>query len=139
MLFRSSNILFARLAADYFDADNLVLQPLLHTWSLAVEGQFYLLYPLLLLPLARRPRLTAAALAILAAASFADGSWGAVHRPVSAFYLLPGRAWELLAGGLLAVLPVRIPRAAVADGAVLLGLAAVGLAAAVYKIGRAHV
>ncbi|WP_237477867.1 acyltransferase family protein [Lichenibacterium dinghuense] len=127
-----SNILFARLAADYFDADNLVLQPLLHTWSLAVEGQFYLLYPLLLLPLARRPRLTAAALAILAAASFADGSWDAVHRPVSAFYLLPGRAWELLAGGLLTLLPARAVRGRAADAAVLLGLAAIGAAAALY-------
>ncbi len=127
-----SNLLFARLAASYFDADNLTLQPLLHTWSLAVEGQFYLLYPLVLLPLARRPRLTRAALATLAALSFALGARGAVHSPVSAFYLLPGRAWELLLGGLLAALPLRPPRGAAADAAVLLGLAAIGLAAALY-------
>ena len=127
-----SNILFARLAADYFDADNLTLQPLLHTWSLAVEGQFYLLYPLLLLPLARRPRLAAPCLAALAALSFALGAWGAAHRPVSAFYLLPGRAWELLAGGLLTVLPLRAVRGRTADAAVLLGLAAIGASAALY-------
>ena len=70
------------------------------------------------MPLARRPRATISALAALAALSFALGAWGTVHSPVSAFYLLPGRAWELLAGGLLACLPIRIARARVADAAV---------------------
>ena len=127
-----SNILFSHLAADYFDADNLTLQPLLHTWSLAVEGQFYLLFPLVLMPLARRPGLTAAVLAILAASSFAVGVWGAVHSPVPAFYLLPGRAWELLAGGLLACLPSGIARARIADAAAMAGLAAIAAAATLY-------
>ncbi len=123
-----SNILFSHLAADYFDADNLTLQPLLHTWSLAVEGQFYMLFPLVLLALGHRRRPTAWVLALLAASSFALGVWGAFHRPVSAFYLLPGRAWELLAGGLLACRPVRLARAG--DAAVLAGFAAIGVAVA---------
>ena len=130
-----SNILFSRLAADYFDADNLTLQPLLHTWSLAVEAQFYLLFPLALMPLRRRPGATAAALAGLAVLSFAFGAWGAAHRPVATFYLLPGRAWELLLGGLLACRNARpVPRAGgvAADLAVGAGLAAIGLAAVLY-------
>ncbi len=102
MLF-GSNILFSRIAVDYFDADNLILQPLLHTWSLAVEAQFYLVYPIILLPLRRRPSLMIATLVILSCASFAFGAWGVMHQPSATFYLLPGRAWELLLGGLLAL------------------------------------
>ena len=98
-----SNILFARIAVDYFDADNLTLQPLLHTWSLAVEAQFYLVYPLLLLPLQRRPVRRTATLVMVAGASFAFGAWGVLHQPSATFYLLPGRAWELLLGGVLAL------------------------------------
>lgn len=127
-----SNLLFARLAADYFNADNLTLQPLLHTWSLAVEAQFYLVFPLVLMPLRGRRRATAGALAILAAASFAFGAWGAVHRPVSAFYLLPGRAWELLLGGLLACAGPRLLRGWMADLAVAAGLAGIAAASLLY-------
>ncbi|WP_165361510.1 acyltransferase family protein [Lichenibacterium ramalinae] len=127
-----SNLLFSRLAADYFDADNLTLQPLLHTWSLAVEGQFYLLFPLVLLALKRRPRAAAAVLAGLAALSFAWGTWGAIHRPVPAFYLLPGRAWELLLGGLLACRPPPPLRGLASDAAVAAGLGAIALSALVY-------
>ena len=127
-----SNVLFSRLAADYFDADNLTLQPLLHTWTLGVEGQFYLLFPLLLSPLRRRLRATTAVLALLAAASFAFGAWETGHRPVSAFYLLPGRAWELLLGALLACWPERVVPPWAADLAVAAGLAAVSLATAAF-------
>ncbi len=134
-----SNILFARLATDYFDADNLTLQPLLHTWSLAVEAQFYLVYPLLLLPVRKRPVLMTAAVAGVAAASFALGALGVFHQPSATFYLLPGRAWELLLGGLLALglalrrratprkMPVRI-----ADLMVTAGLAAIFVPATCY-------
>ena len=134
-----SNILFARIAVDYFDADNLTLQPLLHTWSLAVEAQFYLVYPLLLLPLRRRPALMTATLVIVAGASFALGAWGVIHQPSATFYLLPGRAWELLLGGLLALGLAGRPRAAlqrssvrIADLGVTAGLAAILVPATCY-------
>ncbi len=129
-----SNILFSRLAGDYFDADNLTLQPLLHTWSLAVEGQFYLLFPLVLLVLRRRPRATVAVLALLAASSFALGAWETMHRPASAFYLLPGRAWELLLGGLLACWrrPAAMATPRRADVAVGAGLTAIAIATLLY-------
>ena len=134
-----SNILFARIAVDYFDADNLTLQPLLHTWSLAVEAQFYLFYPLLLLPLQRRPARMTAMVATVAGASFALGAWGVFHQPSATFYLLPGRAWELLLGGLLALGlakwsrdPLRRWPVRIADLGVTAGLAAIIVPATFY-------
>ena len=78
-------------------------RPLTHLWSLAVEEQFYLVFPLLLLATRRSWRLTGAVLALLAAASFA---WNVATvgstDPAAAFYLLPSRFWELALGALLA-------------------------------------
>jgi peptidoglycan/LPS O-acetylase OafA/YrhL len=78
-------------------------QVLLHTWSLSVEEQFYLFYPVALLLLDRfakrhRPIL----LLFFVAPSFAMGVLETRHQPVAAFYLLPTRAWELLLGAFLA-------------------------------------
>lgn len=83
--------------------------PLLHTWSLAVEEQFYIVFPLLLRALygLGRRRL-GTVLAALALVSFLAGIWWLPRAPNAAFYLLPFRAWELLLGALLALgaLPV---------------------------------
>lgn len=77
--------------------------PLLHTWSLAVEEQFYLLFPLLLLLLLRLGKRSIIPLLSLGAlASLAHGILVTNTTPSYAFYLLPTRAWELLAGCLLA-------------------------------------
>ncbi len=103
----TSNVLFYSIANDYFAADNLDLTPVLHSWSLSVEAQFYLVYPWLLLLLNRRAAAARPVLAGLAVLSFAGAAWGAVHAQSAAFYLLPPRAWELLLGGLLALLPLR--------------------------------
>ncbi len=139
-----SNILFARIAVDYFNADNLTLQPLLHTWSLAVEAQFYLIYPMLLLPLRRRPVVMTATLVMVAGASFALGCWGVLHQPSTTFYLLPGRAWELLLGGLMALAVAGRPGAAlrglpvrIADLGVTAGLAAILIPATGYDASTA--
>jgi peptidoglycan/LPS O-acetylase OafA/YrhL len=92
-----SNFAFARLA-DYFDTA-ASLKPLLHTWSLGVEEQFYLVFPLLLSALhkfARRflwPVLAGLALLSLIAAQTST-------RPEAAFYLPTTRAFELLIGAL---------------------------------------
>ena len=88
--------------------------PFLHTWSLAVEEQFYLFFPALLLLARRRLRSAAipAAVGALAAASFALSAWGTQPHPAATFYLLPTRAWEPLLGALLAAL--RVPSSAAA-------------------------
>lgn len=75
-------------------------QWLLHTWSLAVEGQFYLLYPLLLMAARGRLRRAVALVAAVTAASLAWQLLQSVREPASAFFLLPARAWQLTAGGL---------------------------------------
>jgi peptidoglycan/LPS O-acetylase OafA/YrhL len=97
-----SNVFFAR-TTTYFDT-TAHLQPLLHTWSLAVEEQFYLAFPLLLLGLRRvreRPRFVV--LAIVASLSLIGAHWAASHIPTINYYSLPSRLWELLFGGLLAL------------------------------------
>ena len=100
--FSYSNIYFWA-TEDYFDAP-AQLKPLLHTWSLAVEEQFYLFLPLILLWCSRyKTKYRNAFLIFLALASFAWSAWAAFHSPASAFYLLPSRAWELLLGAFIAL------------------------------------
>jgi peptidoglycan/LPS O-acetylase OafA/YrhL len=96
-----SNLLFW-LEADYFDA-LASTKPLLHTWSLAVEEQFYLVWPALLLLLFLRlgGRGTVAVLALLCIASVALGEYWIPRDPAAAFYLLPTRIAELGIGALL--------------------------------------
>jgi len=77
-------------------------KPLLHTWSLAVEEQYYLLFPPLLMLLWRfGKRATAAFLVVLGLASLALAHALLQSRPEAAFYILPTRAWELLIGALI--------------------------------------
>lgn len=99
-----SNIYFWR-NTGYFDGAAEV-KPLLHTWSLGVEEQFYLGYPFLLVLLYRfGQRVTIVSLSLLFATSFIVSEYGARHHPSATFYLLPTRAWELLLGGLICFLP----------------------------------
>lgn len=82
----------------YFDTDG-ALKPLLHTWSLAVEEQFYLLYPVGFLILTRfLKRWALACVLFVAFLSFAFAQWAAYEQPNFAFYFLPARIWELLVG-----------------------------------------
>ena len=90
-------------------------KPLLHTWSLGVEEQFYFLIATGMLVLARTGQVKKAVWWIggISLASLAISIWGASQEFASAFFLLPGRAWELGAGSLLAmVAPIRFPRLA---------------------------
>lgn len=97
-----SNIQFWR-EAGYFDAASHD-KWLLHTWSLSVEWQFYLLFPILLMVLWRLlpgRRVAASALVIGFLGSLVLSISLTPGQPSAAFYLLPTRAWELFAGGLV--------------------------------------
>lgn len=87
----------------YFDSA-VSSQALLHTWTLSVEEQFYLFFPVTLYLLYRWTKGKVNAwLIVLAAASFALNIWATQHKPVVAFYWIMPRAWELLSGALLAM------------------------------------
>ncbi|WP_425071545.1 acyltransferase family protein [Sagittula sp. S175] len=96
-----SNVLFWK-QTGYFDVAAHD-KPLLHTWSLAVEEQFYIFLPLLIVALSRSRRAVIWALVLTWAASLAACVWFTPTHPSSTFYLFPFRAWELLTGVLLAI------------------------------------
>jgi peptidoglycan/LPS O-acetylase OafA/YrhL len=85
----------------YFDTA-AELKPLLHLWSLGVEEQFYMVWPLLVFVFRGRPGLMLAMIAAVAAGSFAANLWLTAHTESAGFYLPFGRFWELMAGSLLA-------------------------------------
>lgn len=103
-----SNVFFW-LNTGYFDGPS-DLNPLLHTWSLAVEEQFYLFYPILLVSMARfSERAILPFLLLLMFASLALSEFGVRSYQNATFYLLPTRAWELLLGGALCFAPTPKP------------------------------
>ena len=91
----ASNILFWR-ESGYFNVTS-ENKPLLHTWSLAVEGQFYLLFPLFLILVWRfgNDRVFWM-LVVMAVISLLLSEWCSRYKPLPNFYLAPTRAWELL-------------------------------------------
>jgi peptidoglycan/LPS O-acetylase OafA/YrhL len=100
-------------SAGYFESTSYS-SPLLHLWSLGVEEQFYLVWPLLLIAAARQ-RVTAPVLHALIGTSLAISIWGAWDSPNIHFFRLACRVWELAAGGLLAVRLYRPPAGRTAD------------------------
>jgi peptidoglycan/LPS O-acetylase OafA/YrhL len=115
-----SNLHFAWIGDDYF-APESALSPLLHTWSLGVEEQFYLIWPLILLGaawVAYRSHvgfawIIAGILAILVAASLGYNHWSKGSGPLAgrfAFFTLQARAWELGLGASLALVLRNLPR-----------------------------
>lgn len=108
-----SNLHFMKYSGGYFDP-SVDVMPLLHTWSLSVEEQFYLCWPVLMglsVFVARRSgssprRLLGIVLGSAACLSFAYWSSNFTHSPNVAFYAMPARIWELALGGLLNFLPV---------------------------------
>lgn len=108
ILFWSNHYSYGRFGYNVDTADG---NWFLHTWSLSVEWQFYLVYPLLLasarwalgragVSSARRARLVTLALTVLTLASLGYYLVESRSNPRAAFFLLPARAWEFLAGGL---------------------------------------
>jgi peptidoglycan/LPS O-acetylase OafA/YrhL len=98
----ASNVFFW-LDTGYF-SESADYKPLLHTWSLAVEEQFYVVFPLVLLALWKwRKQYLVPALLLLGSISLILSCVGVLYNQQATFFLLPSRAWEMVAGGLLAV------------------------------------
>ena len=97
----ASNFLFW-MEAGYFDED-VENKPLLHTWSLAVEEQYYIFFPVMLFLLWRYGRRsTLGMIILLTVISFGLCLWGARNASSATFYLLPFRMWELFVGSICA-------------------------------------
>ncbi|WP_261455614.1 acyltransferase family protein [Serratia ficaria] len=100
-LFSSNFFFFSQ--TGYFDGP-AELKPLLHTWSLAVEEQFYIIFPIILFTALKffRNRITLI-ITLIIAGSFLLSLAGLKFQPSMTFYMLPTRAWELAMGAILAV------------------------------------
>lgn len=101
-----SNVLFWR-QSGYFEAAG-EYKPLLHTWSLAVEEQFYIIFPIAILLLWRLGRTKAKLCIVLVAVlSLTLSEYASRYHPSFNFYWLPTRAWELMAGALCAFASIK--------------------------------
>lgn len=132
----ASNILFWR-QSGYFDTA-AELKPLLHTWSLAVEEQYYVLFPLCLLLAWRLGKRWMLILLVLGGLlSLALAQWGSLANPSAAFFLLPTRGWELLLGAVAAAYLSRSSQPAVprliAEVGGTLGLVLIAYAVLAYR------
>jgi peptidoglycan/LPS O-acetylase OafA/YrhL len=132
----------AATAVDYFHAEDAP-SPVQHFWSLAVEEQFYLVWPVLIGAVAMVTRRRAALVVVLGAVTVTSFVYSIIHTgadPADAYFATTTRGWELGAGALLAFVPVpavrRSPRA-VRVVLALAGLLAIGVAAATYSTATA--
>jgi peptidoglycan/LPS O-acetylase OafA/YrhL len=127
--FFTSNVLFW-LDNGYFDAASET-KPLLHTWSLAVEEQFYIFWPILLALITKwRINMLLPLVSVIAVLSFVLSVLLLQHKPELTFYLLPTRAWELAIGGIIAIAPRFAGRGR--EPIALLGVAAIMFPICVY-------
>ena len=97
----SSNLLFWTESGYWGEINEL--KPLLHTWSLAVEEQYYIFFPIFLMVMWKvRKRWILSTILFLAIISLAASHWGAYNKPTANFFMLPTRLWELAIGALIA-------------------------------------
>ena len=122
----SSNMLFWWESGYFGTAQELM--PLLHTWSLAVEEQYYIVFPLFLLLTWRLGvKWILILLSIVFILSLVISEWGALHKPMAAFYFLPSRVWELLIGVFVGVYLQYKPRPKANSISQILGMLGLGL------------
>lgn len=103
-----SNFVFLK-ESGYFDT-TAATKPMLHLWSLAIEEQFYLFWPLLVAYVWRRRFNFLKLTALVAVLSFAVNIYLASHKPITAFYSPLSRFWELMIGGVLAYITLHKPQ-----------------------------
>lgn len=133
VLFVSNIVLWKQ--AGYF-APDAEINPLLHTWSLGVEEQYYLFFPLALMVIWRFRRQWALPLLVLATlGSLGLAEWASTRMPSANFYLLPTRIWELMIGAMLALWLMRRaqPQGAIAQCISLLGLVLIAVGIFAYN------
>src|SRR6266513_4378174 len=131
----ASAVFFANIAlllqSGYFDVE-AARKPLLHLWSLGIEEQFYLFWPLMLMLVARLRLSLLAVACVIGLASFALNVALIGANPVATFYLPFTRAWELLAGAALACGWIKLSQSAIASNLRAgIGILLVAIAAAV--------
>jgi peptidoglycan/LPS O-acetylase OafA/YrhL len=125
------------LQSGYFDVE-AAKKPLLHLWSLGIEEQFYLFWPLVLILAARLRQNLLAVACVIGLVSFALNVALIGSDPVATFYLPFTRAWELLAGAALACGWIRLDHGAIASNwRAGLGILLVAIAAAILDTGSA--
>ena len=132
-----ANFFFYSVASNYF-APGAAGMPLLHMWSLAVEEQFYFLFPLLLFACYRYDRFRSRRAIRVMLCTLFIASLGlsvAVLRvnPSAAFFMLPTRGWELMTGAILAVMPTRNASRITREFTSLVGLAGMLLPVFLYS------
>jgi peptidoglycan/LPS O-acetylase OafA/YrhL len=115
------NNFLLRNEKGYFDSASEA-KPLLHFWSLSIEEQFYLAWPLVLWLIFRWLKKPQPALVMLCFASFAINIYWVQKDLITAFYLPVSRAWELLFGGLLAIAPRQLIQSKLPKKAITIGL-----------------
>jgi peptidoglycan/LPS O-acetylase OafA/YrhL len=105
-----SNIFFMR-ELDYFDQE-VIKKYMLHTWSLSVEWQFYIIYPVILIVFKKYFSIKNLKIILVVglALSFVISIYSTIHWPTYAYYLLPSRAWEMMLGGVAYIYPLGISK-----------------------------
>ncbi len=104
----TSNFYFYYSGLEYA-TENALLKPFLHTWSLSIEEQFYIFFPIIFfLSFKYLNNYIFVILLILLLSSFLLSYYGSIYFAALNFYLLPTRAWELLAGSLLAYFEIKL-------------------------------
>ena len=99
----TANVALWREGGSYFGTKT-AFNPLTHLWSIAVEEQFYVVFPVFFLATRKARGVTRLALFVVATSiSFALCVWASYHSPIANFFLAPTRAWELLLGSLVAM------------------------------------
>ena len=103
----SSNFYF-HYSGQQYGAESGLLKPLLHTWSLSVEEQFYILFPIILVILFKHfNKYLLHILILIFTLSLIGADWGSKNNPGANFYFLPTRIWEILAGSILAYFEIK--------------------------------